>query len=160
LHGNAGNDFISGGQGDDSIIFNRGDRHDFIIPDIRDAMDRFCQDDHDRHFSGDVSDNGKDTVKFGANPLDLIFSKSCGSLNVSINGTSDRLTLAGGKHGDTSLVDVFEASDGRRLLNTQVDQLIQAMATFCSSSGMTWSQAAQQRPTEVQQVLAQFWQPQ
>ena len=45
-------------------------------------------------------------------------------------------------------------------MNSQVDLLIQAMATFCSNNGLgTWSQAIQIRPTDVEQVLAQYWTP-
>ena len=46
------------------------------------------------------------------------------------------------------------------LLNTQVNQLIQAMATFSAShGGSSWDQAIQDRPDEVQTVLAAYWQP-
>jgi len=40
------------------------------------------------------------------------------------------------------------------LLNTQVDQLIQAMASFSQQTGLTWDQAIDQRPQDVQAVLA------
>lgn len=138
IQGNAGNDLIVGGAGDDTILFNRGDGHDFVA---------------------DLWDSGNDTVKFGARPIDLVFSKSWEGLNVSINRTCDDLTILGRGWWNDSQVDVFEASDGSRLLNTQVDQLIQAMGSFCSNSGMSWSQAIQQKPAEVQQVLTQYWQP-
>lgn len=40
------------------------------------------------------------------------------------------------------------------LLNSQVDQLIQAMAQFSQQSGLTWDQAIDQLPRDVQAVLA------
>ena len=42
--------------------------------------------------------------------------------------------------------------------NTQVDQLIQAMATFTQQTGLSWDQAIDQRPQNVQAVLAASWQ--
>jgi hypothetical protein len=44
------------------------------------------------------------------------------------------------------------------LLSTQVDQLIQAMAGFTQQTGLTWDQAIDQQPQEVQAVLAASWQ--
>ena len=55
--------------------------------------------------------------------------------------------------------EVIQAQDGSQLLNTQVDQLIQAMAQFSTTTGLTWDQAIDQRPDEVQLVLAAHWQP-
>ena len=44
------------------------------------------------------------------------------------------------------------------LLSIQVDQLIQAMAGFTQQTGLTWDQATDQRPQDVQNVLAASWQ--
>jgi hypothetical protein len=44
------------------------------------------------------------------------------------------------------------------LVNTQVDQLIQAMASFGAQTGLSWDQAIDQRPQEVQTILAASWQ--
>ena len=43
-------------------------------------------------------------------------------------------------------------------LTTQVDQLIQAMATFTQQTGLSWDQAIEQQPQAVQTVLAASWQ--
>ena len=43
-------------------------------------------------------------------------------------------------------------------LHTQVDQLIQAMATFTQQTGLSWDQAIDQQPQNVQTVLAASWQ--
>jgi len=62
--------------------------------------------------------------------------------------------------GTANQTEVFRAQDGSTLLNTQVNQLIQAMATFSAShGGISWDQAVQDRPDEVQTVLAAYWQP-
>ena len=63
-------------------------------------------------------------------------------------------------YSDTSRqTEVFQAADGRSLLHTQVEQLIQAMATFSANNGgISWAQAIQE-PDDVQAVLAAYWQP-
>ena len=53
--------------------------------------------------------------------------------------------------------EVLQAGDGSQLLNTQVDQLIQAMAGFSAQSGLSWDQAIDQRPQDVQMILAANW---
>lgn len=47
--------------------------------------------------------------------------------------------------------------DTSTLSNTQVEQLIQAMAGFTQDNGMSWSQAIQDKPQDVQDILSQFW---
>jgi hypothetical protein len=44
-----------------------------------------------------------------------------------------------------------------KVAGPQVDQLIQAMATYSASSGLTWDQAVDQRPNDVQVILAANW---
>jgi hypothetical protein len=39
-----------------------------------------------------------------------------------------------------------------------VDQLIQAMASFTTQTGLTWEQGIVQQPQDVQAVLAASWQ--
>jgi hypothetical protein len=54
----------------------------------------------------------------------------------------------------------FEASDGNRLVASNVNLLVQAMAEFSAENGgMSWTEAIQQKPTDVQQILAQYWEP-
>jgi len=55
-------------------------------------------------------------------------------------------------------VETIQAGNGDVLLNTQVDQLIQAMATFSQQSGLTWDQLIDQQPQQVQAILAASWQ--
>ena len=44
-----------------------------------------------------------------------------------------------------------------KVVGRQVDQLIQALATYSASSGLTWDQAVDQRPDDVQAILAASW---
>jgi hypothetical protein len=55
-------------------------------------------------------------------------------------------------------VETIQAGNGQTLLNTQVDQLIQAMASFSQQTGFTWDQAIDQNPQQVQSILAASWQ--
>jgi hypothetical protein len=43
-----------------------------------------------------------------------------------------------------------------KVAGPQVDQLIQAMTTY-SASGLMWDQAVDQRPNDVQAILAANW---
>ena len=51
----------------------------------------------------------------------------------------------------------IHAGNGQQLLNTQINQLIQEMATFSQQTGLTWGQGIDQRPQDVQNVLAGSW---
>jgi len=53
--------------------------------------------------------------------------------------------------------EILQAGNGQRLLNSRVDQLIQTMAAFSAQTGLTWDQAIDQRPTDVQTILAASW---
>lgn len=44
-----------------------------------------------------------------------------------------------------------------QLLNSQVEQLIQAMASFSAESGLTWEQALLDRPDDVQALVTAHW---
>jgi len=41
----------------------------------------------------------------------------------------------------------------------RVDQLIQAMAAYTATTGLSWAAAAMERPAEVEAILAAHWQP-
>ena len=55
-------------------------------------------------------------------------------------------------------METIQAGNGQQLVNTKVEQLLQAMAAFTQQSGMTWDQAIDRRPQDVQNVLAANWQ--
>ncbi|MFZ1249085.1 MAG: calcium-binding protein [Candidatus Saccharimonadales bacterium] len=139
LDGGAGNDSLNGGTGNDTYMFGRG----YGVDTVSDY---------------DTASGNTDVASVSDPRLNLMFSKSGSVLNVSINGTADILKINSWTLGANYQVEKFVSSDGYKLLNTQVDQLIQAMATFSSqNNGMTWSQAIDQRPQDVQNVLSQFW---
>jgi Ca2+-binding RTX toxin-like protein len=143
LDGAGGNDTLKGGTGGDVYRFGPGDGKDTISESSTPASQT-------------------DRVEINANPLSLIFSRPEGStkLQVSLHGSSDILTVQNWYGNASYQTEVFQAADGRQLLHTQVEQLIQAMATFSTNNGgISWAQAVQERPDDVQTVLAAYWQP-
>ncbi|WP_236341795.1 calcium-binding protein [Paenibacillus plantiphilus] len=138
LDGGAGNDLLYGGLGDDHYYFGLGYGQDTIV-------------------DSDASSNNTDTVTISGNPLDLIFNEVGTDLIIARNGTTDQLKIKDWKSGASNQTEIFQTTTGSRIFNTQVEQLIQGMAAFTSSTGMGWSNAAQQKPEEVKIVLAQYW---
>jgi hypothetical protein len=102
-----------------------------------------------------------DTLAFAADlaPLELIISHHNNSLRIAVPGAADRVDAQTWYNGAANQIEVFRAGDGRQLLSTQVDQLIQAMASYSVQSGLSWDHAVAQRPEEVDAILAAHWQP-
>jgi hypothetical protein len=80
-------------------------------------------------------------------------------LRIAIHGTTDEVTIQNWYSAPTTAqVETIQTGNGQQLLNTQVDQLIQAMAGFTQQTGLTWDQAIDAQPQAVQTVLAANWQ--
>ncbi len=96
LDGGAGNDTLQGGAGNDTYLFNLGGGQDTIY-------------DGDFFTVGNV-----DTVRFGAGiaASDIAFSRSGNDLVLSINGTSDQLTIQYWSYGDYNHIERVEFADG------------------------------------------------
>jgi hypothetical protein len=87
-----------------------------------------------------------------------VISRQANDLRLVIHGTTDSVTIRNWYMSPaTNQIEDLQAGNGQHLLNTQVDQLIQAMASFSQQSGLTWDQAIDQQPQEVQNVLAASW---
>jgi Ca2+-binding RTX toxin-like protein len=139
LMGGAGNDYLNGGAGVNVYVMNRGDGQDTIV--------------------NDNTTPANSEVEYGGNinPLDLVLSQQANNLRIAIHGSSDQITIQNWYTSSASQVDIIQAGNGQQLLNTQVNQLIQAMAGFTQQTGLTWDQAIDQRPQAVQTVLAASW---
>jgi Ca2+-binding RTX toxin-like protein len=138
LRGGAGNDTLNGGSGNDIFLFGRGDGQD-LVQDNSGTADKLLYD-------------------AGINPLDLVISRQANNLRLSIHGSTDCVTIQDWYSSSANRTETIQAGNGQTLLSTQVDQLIQAMAGFTQQTGLTWDQAIDQRPQEVQTVLAASWQ--
>jgi hypothetical protein len=77
---------------------------------------------------------------------------------LAIHGSTDSVTIQNWYTSSLNRTEMIEVGNGQTLLNTQVDLLIQAMAAFTRQTGLTWDQAIDQRPQDVQAVLAASWQ--
>jgi hypothetical protein len=86
-----------------------------------------------------------------------MFSRTVNDLRIAVYGTSDSLTIRDWYGGTGNQTEVLQAGNGQQLLNSQVEQLIQAMAGFTQQTGLTWDQGVAQRPQDVQVVLAAHW---
>ncbi|NOS81873.1 MAG: hypothetical protein HOP32_09875, partial [Nitrospira sp.] len=139
LRGGAGNDTVIGGSGNDTFVFGRGDGQD-VVQDNSGAADKILYD-------------------ASVNPLDLVITRQVNDLRLAIHGGTEQVTIQGWYTSPTTnQVETILAGNGQTLLNSQVDQLIQAMAGFSAQTGLTWDQAIDQQPQQVQAVLAASWQ--
>ncbi len=139
--GGIGNDALTGGSGSDLYDFSRGDGQDTII-------------------DSDPFPGNQDRALFGTtiNPLDLVISRQANDLRVAIHGSSNQITVQNWYVGTTNRIETIQAGNGQTLLSTHVDQLIQAMASFTEQTGLTWDQAIDQQPAQVESILAASWQ--
>jgi Ca2+-binding RTX toxin-like protein len=150
MTGGGGADQLTGGTGNDTMIGGSGnDLYNFLRGDGQDTID-----------DADPFPFNQDRTLFGAkiNPLDLVISRQASDLRVAIHGSSDQITVQNWYLSANNRIETIQAGNGQTLLSTQVDQLIQAMASFSQQSGLTWDQAIDQQPQQVQAVLAGSWQ--
>ena len=144
LWGDAGNDTLIGGQGDDSLrggegndvyIFNKGDGEDRIF----DA-------------------NGlADEIRLGHESVDVVFERVNSSLRVRMPGSLDAITIDSWYNGDAYKIETFKSTDGNVITHTQIESLIQAMASFQNDTGMTWEQALSEQPSQVRSIVQEYW---
>ena len=113
LNGGAGNDTLIGGPGDDTYWLGRGSGSDAIT-------------------ENDATPGNADLVQFaGGVAAEQIWFRQLGdSLEVSVLGTNDRLTINDWYLGAAFHVEQFRTTDGASLLDAQVQSLVQAMSAF------------------------------
>ena len=117
LDGMGGNDYLLGGSGNDTYKFGRGYGTDTIM-----------------EMGAGASTADKVTFNEGVTADQLWFQKVGFDLQVGVIGTSDRLDISMWYLGAAYTVEKFQTSDGKTLLDTQVQNLVQAMAGFAPPS--------------------------
>jgi Ca2+-binding RTX toxin-like protein len=144
LIGGGGNDTLNGGAGNDTYLFGNGDGKD-VIQDNSGCFDTI-------QFAGSI------------NHQNLVISKLANDLQIKIQGSpDDQITVKNWFVGTTNQTEIIQAGDGQALVNTQVQQLIDAMAQFTTDTGVSWDAAAGgagtvQQQAQFQGILAASWQ--
>ncbi len=150
LTGNAGNDTLDGGLGTDTI--NGGTGNDIYLFNRTYGLDTLIDNDS--------TVGNTDIAQIGDTRLNMVFNQSGNNLLIKLHGTTDQLTIQNWYSGSANQVEQIKSNDNSTLLNTQVANLIQAMAQFSANNGgITWDQAIDQNPSQVQAVLSAYWQP-
>ncbi len=127
LYGGGGNDTLDGGTGDDYLQGSSG--HDTYV--------------FSRGFGKDTIYNYEyqytrydDTIRFTDISLDQIdFKKYDNSNDLTIDCGSDEITLSNWFLKDNYKVDRLVDKSGNTITNSEIDQLVEAMATFNPESG-------------------------
>ncbi|BBA32636.1 hemolysin-type calcium binding domain protein [Methylocaldum marinum] len=139
LEGGAGTDTLSGGLGSDTYRFGRGNGQDTI--------------------SDYESSANTDQLLFGADiAIDQLWFRHVGSnLEVSVIGTDDKATISNWYSGSAYHLERFQTADGQALLDSQVENLVTAMAAFAPpSAGQTT--LPQNYQDALNSVIAANWQ--
>ncbi|MDP2831692.1 MAG: calcium-binding protein [Pseudomonadota bacterium] len=132
LQGRAGNDYLDGGAGNDTYQFNRGDGSDSWT-------------------DNDATLGNTDVARFGADIAhDQIWFRKVGNdLETQVIGTTDKTLVKNWYTGSNYHLERFESGNGKVLLDSQIDALVQAMAAFTPpAAGQTTL------PTTYQDTLA------
>ena len=139
LRGGMGNDVLDGASGNDTYQFGRGEGQDRIL-------------------ESDDTTTSVDTLQLSAriSREQVWWRKSGNDLEMSIIGTTDKVTVQNWYAGQACHVEQFRTIDGKVLLDTQVDQLVNAMAAFAPpAAGQTTLPAAYQ--AALNPVIAASW---
>ncbi|MBF0283841.1 MAG: cadherin-like domain-containing protein [Magnetococcales bacterium] len=139
--GGTGADRLNGSYYGDQYLFARGDGADDI-------------------YDPGTYTNRVDRIEFDPDigMTDISLGKIDGNLVIHY-GAGDQVTVHGWDAYPTTQMEEIQSGDGAVLLNTQVDQLIQAMATFgAEHNGISWEEATSQYQTETRAILAAHWQ--
>ena len=139
IRGGLGNDRMFGGVGNDTYLIDAGDGNDII--------------------SESIDEQGvTDSVQFGQGieSSHLLFSMVNDDLIVTNTETSERLTVADWSQGQS--IESFSVAGGQSIDNSNVDLLVQAMASFIveGANGEVSLQAGQEE--QFQQLVAASWQ--
>jgi trimeric autotransporter adhesin len=113
LDGGAGSDLLVGGAGGDTYVLGRGYGNDSVYeydptPGVVDTA----------LFEGDIAAE------------QLWFRRVGSSLEVSVIGTTDKLSISGWYSASAYRIEEFKTSGGQTLLESQVQNLVDAMAGF------------------------------
>ena len=156
LYGGSGNDLLIGGTGNDVLYGGTvstdgagNDTYQFSVGDGSDTI-----------FDYDTTAGNSDLLRFMAGIADdqLWFTHVGNNLEVSVIGTTDKITLNNWYLGSQYQVETIMTDDGNHaLLAANVNNLVQAMASFAPpAAGQMTLPASYQ--TALNPVIAANWQ--
>jgi Ca2+-binding RTX toxin-like protein len=147
LNGGHGSDHLTGGTGDDTL--NGGYGSDTYLFSADSGVDTIS--------NYDTNASSIDTARFeDVNYEELWFSRSGSNLQITVSGTDDRVTISNWYGNNNYQLDRIEVASSV-LLNSQVEQLVSAMASYNVPSG-AGIVIPQEVKDELQPVLAETWQ--
>ncbi len=150
LTGGAGNDRLDGGAGADTLVGGTG--NDTYVM-ARGYGAELIQEN-------DATVGNTDVLSFAAGVTDdqIWFQQVGSDLKVSIIGTNDTAMVQGWFAGSQYHVEQFKTSDGKTLLDSKIQDLVSAMASFAPPAlGQTTLPASYQ--TTLLPVIATDWGP-
>ncbi|WAR43265.1 calcium-binding protein [Methylomonas rapida] len=140
LNGGGGNDYLVGGAGSDVYLLGLGDGQDIV-------------------YEYDATAGNVDKISFesGIAAEQLWFRHVGSDLELSIIGTDDKTTISNWYTGSAYHIEQFTTTDGLTLLDSQVENLVNAMADFAPpAAGQTT--LPQDYQDALAPVLAANWQ--
>ncbi len=138
LEGGAGNDTLSGEAGNDTYLFGKDNGQDIIS-------------------EYDSTSGNTDILKLQDVASDQLWlTKSGNNLDISVIGTTDKVTIQNWYSGNAYHVEQFKTADGKTLLDSQVVNLVSAMASMTPpAAGQTT--LPQNYQEQLSTVLAANW---
>ena len=136
LVGGTGDDVLSGRSGNDTYIFNLGDGEDVIY-----------------------ESEGNDTIYFGEgiSSGDIEISRDTWNLYLTNRKSGDKVTVNDFFYTTDNQVEAISTSDGYALDMKKLDIIIQTMASFEDSYGMSWQDAVKQKNDHAMDLVNQWW---
>ncbi|MCZ4321518.1 calcium-binding protein [Pseudomonas anguilliseptica] len=160
LYGGAGNDtlkvsstsggnLLSGGAGDDTLI--GGNYADTYLFNLGDGVDTIVE-------TG-TSSSAVDMLRFGSDitPEQLWFQRAGHNLDVFVEGSADRVTITNWYSASTARIEQMQIANGLTLVDSRVQNLVDAMAAFGAPAGGESNLTADQR-AQLDVVIAANWQ--
>ncbi len=136
LDGGEGNDTVNGGYGNDTYLFAKGDGQD-LVADV----------------------DGNDTLLFGEgiSANDIWLQRNGSNLELTLRDSTDKVTISNWYSSTSNHIETIKSGDGKTLLDSQVQNLVNAMAAFAPPAGGSSNLTPEQR-AQLEVVIAANWQ--
>lgn len=146
INAGAGNDWIEGGDGNDNLVGGTGNNtYAFSLGDGIDVV---------------TDTSGLDKIKFDSTVLKsdvAIFMDASNNLIIDYNSLSNdsRITV---NNQAANTIETLELSNGEYLSNSDINQIVQDMAAYASSHGITISSVdTVQNNSDLMAIVANSW---